>query len=43
MKRDGLTQRNVAAYAVGHFNNDLIAGLGFTYQTYYLQDVIKLS
>lgn len=30
-------------YAVGHFDNDLVAGLGFTYQLYYLQEIVKLS
>jgi len=43
MKRDGLTLRSFTAYSVGHFNNDLVAGLGFTYQTYYLQDVLRIS
>jgi len=33
----------VAAYAVGHFSNDLCAAAWFTYVLYYIQDVVKLD
>ena len=31
IKRDALKPIHFAAYSVGHFSNDLVAGLGFTY------------
>ncbi|CDW80446.1 UNKNOWN [Stylonychia lemnae] len=43
VKRDGLGKREVAAYAVGHFNNDLCAAAWFTYVLYYIQDVVGLD
>ncbi|CDW90654.1 UNKNOWN [Stylonychia lemnae] len=43
IQRDGLTATSIWGYAVGHFDNDLVAGLGFTYQLYYLQEIVKLS
>lgn len=43
LKRDAMESKHFAAYSVGHFNNDLVAGLGFTYQLYYLQEIVGLS
>ena len=43
VKRDGLTSVNVAAYSVGHFNNDLCAVMWFVYLSWYLKEVIDLS
>lgn len=43
VKRDGLSQRHVAAYSVGHFNNDLCAVMWFVYLSWYLKEVIGLS
>lgn len=43
IKRDGLTKINYAAYAVGHFCNDLCAACWFTYVLYYVKDVVHLS
>jgi len=31
LQRDAMKPIHFAAYSVGHFNNDLVAGLGFTY------------
>jgi len=43
LKRDALGKREVQAYAVGHFCNDLCAAAWFTYVLYYIQDVVKLD
>lgn len=43
MLRDGMVSIKVAAYSVGHFNNDLCASMWFVYLTYYLIDVVHLS
>ena len=43
VKRDGLSQRHVAAYSVGHFNNDLCAVMWFVYLSWYLKEVVGLS
>lgn len=43
IKRDALSSRGVAAYAVGHFNNDLCAAAWFTYVLYYVKEVVGLS
>lgn len=43
MKRDGLTELNVAAYSVGHFFNDLCAVMWFMYLAWYLTQVVELS
>ena len=43
MKRDPLGKAHIAAYAVGHFSNDLCVSAWFTYVLYYVQDVVKLS
>lgn len=43
MKRDALTKIHKAAYAVGHFANDLQAAVWFTYATYYVKEVIGLN
>jgi Na+/melibiose symporter-like transporter len=43
MRRDALGSREVSAYAVGHFCNDLCAGAWFTYVLYYIQDVVGLD
>lgn len=43
IKRDGLTQRHVAAYSVGHFNNDLCASMWFVYLSWYIKDVVGLD
>jgi Na+/melibiose symporter-like transporter len=43
VKRDGLGSKEIAAYAVGHFCNDLCAAAWFTYVLYYLQEVVKLG
>jgi len=42
-KRDSLGNKEVAAYAVGHVNNDLCACMWFVYLTWYLNNVVKLS
>ena len=42
IQRDGLSKIHFAAYAVGHFNNDLCAACWFTYVLYYVKDVVKL-
>ena len=36
MKRDGLNNVHVAAYSVGHFNNDLCAAMWFVYLSWYI-------
>ena len=43
MKRDGLSNKHVWAYSVGHFNNDLCASMWFVYLTWYLNKVVKLD
>ena len=42
MRRDGLLQRHIYAYMVGHFNNDLCASMWFIYLTYFLTYVVEL-
>jgi Na+/melibiose symporter-like transporter len=42
-KRDSLGTKEVAAYAVGHVNNDLCACMWFVYLTWYLTNVVGLS
>ena len=42
VKRDGLEKIHFAAYAVGHFNNDLCNTLCLTFLLYYVKDVVKL-
>lgn len=42
-KRDGLSERQINAYKVGHFNNDLCASMWFIYLTYYLAYVVGLE
>lgn len=42
-KRDSLGPRQVAAYAVGHFSNDLCAAAWFTYVLYFVKEVVKLD
>ena len=43
IKRDGLTKIHFAAYAVGHFGNDLCAACWFTYLLWYVKKVVKLE
>ena len=43
MKRDGLTSTNVFAYSLGHFFNDLVAVMEFTYVPWYFSKVVGLS
>ena len=43
MPRDGLNSKHVAAYSVGHFNNDLCAAMWFVYLSWYIKDVVKLD
>ena len=43
MRRDGLRRRHVAAYSVGHFNNDLCAAMWFVYLSWYIKDVVGLD
>merc|ERR1712166_1542028 len=42
-KRDSLGTREVAAYAVGHVNNDLCACMWFVYLPWYLTNVVDLD
>ena len=42
-KRDSLGNKEVAAYSVGHVNNDLCACMWFVYLTWYLNNVVGLS
>lgn len=42
-KRDGMSFKHVAAYSVGHFNNDLCAAMWFVYLSWYLNKVVKLD
>jgi GPH family glycoside/pentoside/hexuronide:cation symporter len=43
IKRDALEKKHLAAYAVGHFSNDLCAAGWFFYLSYYLKFVMKLT
>ena len=43
MKRDALTSGHFAAYAVGHFSNDLGGAMLGTYLIYFIQEVVKQS
>ena len=43
IKRDGLSKTQVAAYAVGHFCNDLCAAAWFTYVLFFVKEVVKLD
>ena len=43
MARDGMTPLRVWGYSLGHFNNDLCAGVWFMYLTYYLIMVVGTS
>lgn len=43
LKRDALEKRHMAAYAVGHFSNDLCAAGWFFYMVFYLTYIVKLS
>ena len=43
LKRDALEKRHMAAYAVGHFSNDLCAAGWFFYLVFYLKYIVKLS
>lgn len=43
LKRDGLSKVHIAAYSVGHFNNDLCAAQWFVYLSWYINKVVKLS
>lgn len=43
IKRDALEKKHLAAYAVGHFSNDLCAAGWFFYLSYYLKFVMGLS
>ena len=42
-KRDDLGTKEVAAYSVGHVNNDLCACMWFVYLTWYLTNVVGLD
>ena len=41
--RDALGNQEVAAYSVGHFNNDLCASMWFIYLTWYVANVVGLD
>ena len=41
--RDGVDNRVLAAYSVGHFANDLCASMWFVYLSYYLVYVVELT
>jgi Na+/melibiose symporter-like transporter len=43
LRRDALEKRHMAAYAVGHFSNDLCAAGWFFYLVFYLKYIVKLS
>ena len=43
IKRDGLSKVQVAAYAVGHFCNDLCAAAWFTYVLFFVKEVVQLD
>lgn len=43
IKRDALEKRHKAAYAIGHFSNDLCAAGWFFFFTFYLKYVIKMD
>lgn len=38
---DGLNERKIFAYGVGHFVNDLVAACWFNYLFFYLKKVVK--
>ena len=42
-KRDALEKKHLAAYAIGHFSNDLCAAGWFFYLSYYLKFVVGFS
>jgi len=37
-----MTAKKVAAYSVGHFNNDLVAAMFFLYFSWFAKVVVKL-
>ncbi len=43
IKRDALEKKHLAAYAVGHFSNDLCAAGWFFYLSYYLKFVVGFT
>lgn len=43
VKYDALTQTQIYAYGVGHFANDIIAGVLFNYGVYYLITVMPIN
>lgn len=43
MKRDGLENKDIWAYSVGHVFNDLCASMWFVYLTWYVNNVVKLD
>jgi Na+/melibiose symporter-like transporter len=43
IQRDALEKRHLAAYAVGHFSNDLCAAGWFFYLSYFLTFVLGFS
>jgi hypothetical protein len=43
MARDGLSDKQVIAYSVGHFNNDLCAAQWFVYLSWYIKNVVNLT
>lgn len=43
MKRDGLSEKDIYAYSVGHVFNDLCASMWFVYLTWYVNRVVKLD
>ena len=40
---DNLTDRDVWAYSLGHFFNDLVAACWFNYLIYFLKNIIMLK
>jgi hypothetical protein len=42
-KEDGMTDTQIKAYSVGHFNNDICAAQWFNYFTWYINKVVGLS
>ena len=42
-KKDGLSNSQMWAYSVGHFNNDLCAAQWFVYLTWYINKVVGLN
>ncbi len=43
IKRDALEKKDLKAYAVGHFSNDLCAAGWFFYLSYYLKFMIGFT